>query len=80
MTAHAGATFISLADTPFKGKKIKLTPYTDLHFSKGFCMRIIRILAFGLGCIFLQTLLAIKTMRVTETSTSNSITYISYAL
>lgn len=42
MTAHAGATFISLADTPFKGKKNQADTLHRLTFLK-------RILAFGFG-------------------------------
>ena len=34
MTAHAGATFISLADTPFKGKKKSSWHLTQTYISK----------------------------------------------
>lgn len=34
MTAHAGATFISLADTPFKGKKNQADTLHRLTFLK----------------------------------------------
>ena len=34
MTAHAGATFISLADTPFEGKKNQADTLQRLTFLK----------------------------------------------